>query len=131
MILLYLLFALTVSTVFTALFAGQAAPHRQSHTFLFFFILFLLIAGVCDMWLVPVVGSGQRNALYPVALLTVFCAVLTSSVLLSVRSPLPMTQAAEHRDTGLDAESAVFGSIIWLALLIFGIAVLKTAVTVI
>jgi hypothetical protein len=127
-ILLYLLFALTVSTILTALFAGQAAPHRQGHIFLFFFVLLLIIAGVSDVWLVPIVASEQRSAFYPAVLLTLFCAVLTASVLLSVRSPRPLTQAAAHHDTGLDAESAVFGSLVWLAMLVFGIAVLKTAV---
>ncbi len=128
MILLYLLFALTVSTVLTVLFAGQAAPHRQAHAFLFCFALLLLIGGVCDVWLVPIVASGQRSVFYPAVLLAVFCAFLTASVLLSVRAPIPMTPAASQHDTVLDAESAAFGSLVWLAVLIFGIAVLKTAV---
>ncbi len=124
MVLLYLLFALTVSTVLTAIFAGQAAQHQQGRAFLFFFILLLVIAGACDVWLVPVVAAGRGTIFSPVALLIVFGAVLSASVLLSVRSQHLMAQTAGHRDA-VDAEAAVFDSLIWLAMLIFGIAVLK------
>ncbi len=126
MVLLYVLFALTASMVLTALFTGQAAQHRQGHAFVFFFTLLIMAAGLVELWLVPVVASGQRSAFYPVVSLAIFCAILAASVILSVRSPRP-ARADTHRDTGLDAESAVFDSLIWLAVLIFGILVLKTA----
>ncbi len=127
MILLYGLFALTLSMVLTALLSRKTPQHRQGHIFIIIFVVLSVIAGAGDVWLVPVVASGQRSLVYPAVLLAVFCAVLMASVLLSVRSTLPMTQAAAHRDAGLDAESTVFGSFIWLATLIFGIAVLRVA----
>ncbi len=127
MILLYVLFALTVSMVLTAVFSRQAAQHRQGHTFIFIFVLLFLMAGMCDLWLVPSIASGQRSLVYPVVLLVVFCAILTASVLLAVSLPRVAAHAAGHRDAGRDAESAAFGSLIWLATLIFGIAALKAA----
>ena len=128
MILVYILFALTFSLVLTAVFAGNISQHRQGHTFIFFFILLMLLAGAVDEWLVPVAASEQRSSLFPGVFLAVFAAILAASVILSVRSPSRMMlQAAPQSNPRLDTEAVVFDSIIWLAVLISGIAVLKVA----
>ncbi len=126
MILVYVLFALTFSLILTAFFAGNIPQHRQGHAFIFFFILSMLLAGAADVWLLPVVASGQRSIL-PAVSLTVFAAILAVSVILSVRPPRRLLQAAPHRDPGLDTEAAVFDSLVWLVVVISGIAVLKAA----
>ncbi len=127
MILVYVLFALTGSTVLTALFTGHTTHHRQGHAFMFFFIAFLLLAGVVAAWLAPAVASGQRSVFYPVVFLALFGAILAVSVILSIRSPLPAMKAVAHSDTRLDAEAAAFDFLIWLSVLASGIAVLKAA----
>jgi hypothetical protein len=128
MVLVYILFALTFSLVLTAFFAGNISQHRQGHAFIFFFILLMLGAGGADAWLVPAIAAGQRNSLFPGAFLAVFAAILAASVILSVRSPRRlMRQAAPHSDPRLDTEAVVFDSIVWLAVVVSGIAVLKAA----
>jgi hypothetical protein len=127
-ILVYILFALTFSLVLTAFFAGNISQHRQGHAFIFFFILLMLLAAAVDVWLVPIAASEQRGSLFPGVFLAVFATILAASVILSVRSPRRMMlQAAPQSNSRLDTEAVVFDSIIWLAVLISGIAVLKAA----
>ena len=124
----YILFALTFSLVLTAFFAGNVPKHRQGHAFIFLFILLMLLAGAVDVWLAPVAASEQRSSIFPAVFLAVFAVILAASVVLSVRSPRRMMlQAAPRSDPRLDAEAVVFDSIVWLAVLISGIAVLKSA----
>ena len=128
MIVVYILFALTFSLILTAFFAGNIPQHRQGHAFIFFFTLLMLLAGAADMWLVPVVAAEQRSSLFAAVFLAVFAAILAASVVLSVRAPRRMMlQTAPQGDPGLAVEAVVFDSIIWLAVLISGIAVLKAA----
>ncbi len=126
MILVYILFALTFSLILTAFFAGNISQHRQGHAFIFFFIVLMLLAGAGDVWLVPLVASGQRGSLYPGVFLAVFAAILAVSVVFSIRSPRRMVlQTIRRSDPRLDVEAIVFDSIIWLVVMISGIAVLK------
>jgi hypothetical protein len=126
-ILLYVVFALTVSTILTALVAGLIPERRWGDAFIAFFVLLVLCAGAADAWLVPVVAAGQRSSVLPVIFLIAFGAMLAASIILMTRSTRPLMQAAIHRENRLEAEAAAFDAVLWLAVLIFGIAVLKAA----
>ncbi len=128
MVLVYVLFALTVSAILTALFSGTISQHGQGHAFMYFFALLLLLAGAVGVWLAPAIASGQRSGVYPAVLLAVFAAILALSTILSVRSRSALMPAAAERVASLETEAEVFGSLVWLALMISGITILKNFV---
>ncbi len=128
MVLVYALFALTVSAILTAVFSRTASRHRQGHAFLDFFALLLLLAGTADGWLAPAVSSGPRSGVYPIVFLAVFAAILTVSLILSIRSGNTLKLAEGDRSTRLETEAAVFDSLVWLAMTLSGIAILKAFV---
>ncbi len=125
MILLYLLFALTVSTTLTALFGARIPQHRRGDAFIEFFIVFMLIAWAMDAWLAPAVATGRSTPWLAVLFLVLFGAILAASAILSVRSFGPLEQAALRHDNRLDAEAAAFDFLLWFAVLIFGIAFIR------
>ncbi len=124
-ILLYLLFALTVSTTLTAFFGERIPQHRRGDAFIGFFILLVLIAWAVNAWLVPAVAAGRGTPWLPILFLIIFGAILVTSAILSARSSGPFAQAAVHHDNRLDAEAAAFDFLLWFAVLIFGIAVMR------
>ncbi len=126
MILLYLLFALTVSMTLTALFGARIPQHRRGDAFIGFFIVFVLIAWAVDAWFVPAVAVGRNAPWLAVLFLMIFGAILAASAILSVRSSGPLVWAALHHDNRLDAEAAVFDFLLWFAVLIFGITLMRT-----
>ncbi len=126
MILLYLLFALTVSMTLTALFGARIPQHRRGDAFIGFFIAIVLIAWAVDAWFVPAVAAGRNAPWLAVLFLMIFGAILAASAILSVRSSGPLVRAALHHDSRLDAEAAAFDFLLWFAVLIFGIALMRT-----
>ncbi len=124
-ILLYLLFALTVSMTLTAIFGARIPQQRRGEAFIGFFILLVLIAWAVDAWLAPAVSAGRSTPWVAVLFLIIFGAILVASAVLSVRSPGPLVQATLHHDNRLDAEAAAFDILLWFAVLIFGIAFIR------
>ncbi len=125
MILLYVLFALTVSTVLTALFGSRVPEQKRGEAFIGFFVLLALVAWAVGEWLVPAVSAGLHAAWLPPLLLVIFAAIFVVSALLSVRSRGPFAWAGVHHDRRLDAEAVAFDLLLWLALLILGISVIR------
>ncbi|MGE5173780.1 MAG: hypothetical protein ACM3MD_08125 [Betaproteobacteria bacterium] len=122
---MYLLFALTVSTTLTALFGEHIPQNRRGEAFIGFFILLVLIAWAVDAWLVPAVAAGRSATWLPALFLIIFGAILVTSAILAARSSGPFVQAVVHHDNRLDAEAAAFDFLLWFAVLIFGIAVIR------
>ncbi len=120
MILLYILFALTISVVLTALFAPRVPEQRRGDVFIAFFIV-LLVAGAVVGWEVPAIAAG-KGAVW--TLLVVFAALLAVSTLLSVR-PRSFVRAGGSHNLRQDAEAAAFDIMLWLLMLIFGILVMR------
>ncbi len=126
MTLLYILFALTASVVLTALFAAHIPEQKRGEAFIGIFVSLALAAWAVDEWLLPALSAGLRAAWLPVLLLVVFGVILAASAFLSVRSQGPFAWASVHQDRRLDAEAVAFDLLLWLAMLIFGISVIRT-----
>lgn len=126
MILVYVLFALTVATVLTALFSARIAENRRGDAFIGFFAALMALAWVADTRLLPALAAGPGSSWTPVVMLVVFAGVLAVSAALAVRTPRPLQHAMVHHDGRLNGEAAIFDLVLWTALLVLGIALLKS-----
>jgi hypothetical protein len=126
MILVYLLFALTVSSVLTALFSASFPENRKGEAFMGFFAAFMVLAWAANTWLLPALAAGLKTSWIPFFTLTIFGGVLAASAILSVRTHGPLQQAAADHDNRLNGEAAVFDLVLWSAILVLGMAVLKS-----
>ncbi len=126
MILVYILFALTFSTILSALFSNRIPESRQGDAFIGFFIGLIALAGAIDKWLLPALAAGYKVVWPAIASLIVFGAVLAASVELSVRTPRHVRQPImiEH-DSRFDPEAAGFDLFLWIALVSLGIIVMR------
>ena len=125
MILLYLLFALTVAMVLTALSAPRVPEQRLGDVFIVFFVALLLAGGAAVVWHVPAIAAKRSVVWAPVLLLVVFAAILAASALLSV-SPTGFARASGFHNHRQDAEAVVFDIALWLLMLIFGILIMRS-----
>ncbi len=126
-ILLYILFALTVSMVLTALSAPWVPEQRRGEAFIVFFMALLLAAGASAEWQVPAIAAGSRgDAWTPALLLVVFSAILVVSAFLSVRPPDSFARAGGSHNHRQDAEAVAFDIVLWLLMLIFGILIMRS-----
>ena len=126
MILVYLLFALTVSSVLTALFSASIPETRKGEAFIGFFAALMVLAWAADAWLLPALAAGLITSWIPLLTLVIFGGVLAASSILSVRTPGPLQHAPVDHDNRLNGEAAIFDLVLWSALLVLGIAVLKS-----
>ena len=126
MILVYVLFALTVSTVLTALFSARIPENRRGEAFIGFFAVLMVLAWAANTWLLPSLAAGPRSSWIPITMLIIFAGVLASSAVLSVRTPRPFQHAVVRHDGRLNGEAAVFDLVLWVALLVLGMALLKS-----
>lgn len=127
MILMYMLFALTLSTVLTALGSARIPQNRKGEIFIGFFIALMVLAWAVDTWLLPALATGTRIAWLPIMLLVLFGGIVAASTILSVRTFGPPQRAMVDHDSRLDAEAAVFDLVLWFTLLAGGIAALRSA----
>ena len=121
MILLYILFALTVAMVLTALSAPRVREQRRGEAF----IALLLAGGAALEWQVPALAAGRSIAWAPALLLAVFAAILVVSALLSVRRTGSFARAGGSYNHRQDVEEAAFDIALWLLMLIFGIVIMR------
>jgi hypothetical protein len=126
MLLVYLLFALTVSTILTALFAERIPEDRKGEAFISFFSVLIALAWAADKWLFPALADGFKTAWVGALALIVFGGVFLASAILSVRTPGPLKRAVVYHNGRLDAEAAVFDLALWFATLAAGITVMKS-----
>jgi hypothetical protein len=126
MILMYMLFALTVSTILTAIISGHIPQKREGEAFIGFFVAFMMLAWAVDEWLLPALAGGQKISWLPIVLLFMFGGVFAASTILSVRKPGPLRKAVVNYDTRLAPEAMVFDIILWFAFLTTGIIVLRS-----
>src|SRR5512147_2140867 len=106
MILVYLLFALTVSTLLSALFSARIPENRRGEAFIGFFVALMVLAWAADEWLLPALEGGLKSSWIPPLTLVIFAAVFAASTLLSIRTPGPLQHAAVDRHGRLNAEAA-------------------------
>ena len=125
MILLYILFALTVAMVLTALFAPRVPEQRRGEAFIVFFIALLLAAGAVAEWQVLAIAAGRGGALAPALLLVIFAGILVVSTLLSVRPSGSFARAGGSHNHRQDAEAVAFDIALWILMLIFGILIMR------
>lgn len=129
MILMYLLFALTVSTVLTAAISARIPQNREGEAFIGFFVSLMVLAWAMDEWLLPALSAGQRTSWPPILLLIVFGGVFAASTILSARGMSgPPQRAMVNHNNRHDAEAIAFDIVLWFALLIMGIVVLRSVV---
>jgi hypothetical protein len=126
MILVYLLFALTVSSVLFALFSASIPENRKGEAFMGFFAAFMVLAWAANTWLLPALAAGLKTSWIPFLTLTIFGGVLAASAILSVRTHGPLQHAAVDHDNRLSGEAAVFDLVLWSAILVLGMVVLKS-----
>jgi hypothetical protein len=126
MILMYMLFALTVSTVLTALISARIPQNREGEAFIGFFVALMVLAWAADEWLLPALTAGHKISWLPILLLIMFGCFFAASTILSVRASGPQQHAMVNYDNRLGAEAVVFDLILWFALLIVGIAVMRS-----
>jgi hypothetical protein len=120
--LVYILFALTFSTVLSALFSKHIRKGREGDAFIAFFVALMVLGWAVNEWLFPAFASGLRTPWTAIAALIVFGTVFASSIALSIRTPGRVKQPVmiDH-DNRFDAEAAAFDLVLWIALLILGI----------
>ena len=126
MILVYLLFALTASSVLTALFSASVPENRKGEAFMGFFAALMVLAWAADEWLLPALAAGLKTSWIPLLTLVIFGGVLAASAILSVRTHGPLQHAAVDHDNRLNGEAAVFDLLLWSAMLVLGMAALKS-----
>ncbi len=126
MILMYMLFALTVSAILTALISEHITKNRQGEAFIVFFVALMIVAWVVDEWVLPNLAGGHTISWLPVVLLIMFSGMFVASTVLSVRKSRPLRQAVVYYNSRFDAEAMVFDLIFWCALLAIGIIVLRS-----
>jgi uncharacterized membrane protein YidH (DUF202 family) len=124
--LLYILFALTIAMVLTALFAPSIPEQRRGEAFIAFFIALLLAGGVVIKWLVPAIAADRGGAWMPALMLVIFAATLIVSALLSIRRPGSFVRAGGPHNHRQDAEALAFDIALWLLMLIFGIVIMRS-----
>ncbi len=127
MLLVYILFALTFSTVLTASFSAHISESRKGEAFIGFFAVLMALAWAADEWLIPSLAAGLKTSWPPVVVLGMFCALLVLSTSFSIRAPGPLRMAVSGFENRLSAEAAAFDVIIWSALVLTGISLLKAA----
>ncbi len=125
MILVYILFALTVSMILTALFNERIPEQKRGEAFIGIFVMFALAAWAVNEWLLPALSAGLRAAWLPVLFLALFGVILAVSAALSVRAHGPFAWAAVHHDRRLDTEAVAFDLLLWLAVVISGIFLIR------
>jgi hypothetical protein len=126
MLLVYLLIALTFSTVLTASFSAHISESRKGEAFIGFFAGLMVLAWAVDEWLIPSLASGLKTSWPPAITLAMFCALFVFSTVFAIRAPGPLRQAVSGYKNKLDAEAVVFDLILWSALVLMGIYLLKT-----
>jgi protein-S-isoprenylcysteine O-methyltransferase Ste14 len=126
MILVYLLFALTVSSVLTALFSASVPENRKGEAFMGFFAALMVLAWAADEWLLPALAAGLKTSWIPLLTLVIFGGVLAASAILAARTTGPLQHAFVDHDSRLNGEAVIFDLVLWSALLVSGIAVLKS-----
>ncbi len=127
MLLVYLLIALTFSTVLTAVFSAHIPDNRKGDAFIGFFVALMALAGAADAWLIPLLANGLKISWPPAVTLALFCALLILSAALSIKAPTPLQRTVAGHENRLSTEAAVFDLIIWLAVVATGISLLKAA----
>jgi len=128
MILLYMLFALTVSTVLTALISERVpqSQSREKEVFIGFFAALMVLAWAADKWLFPTLAAGQRTSWPSILVLILFGGVFAASTILSVKTSAPPRKAVVNHSGRLDTEAMVFDVVLWFALLTIGIVALRS-----
>ncbi len=121
MILVYVLFALTVTAVIIALFSEHIPQNRKGEVYISIFVALMVLTWAADTWLFPALAAGLKTAWPLVLTLIIFAAIIVVSLALSVRMPGLLRQAVASHGTRLDMEAAVFDLLIWFILLIAGI----------
>ncbi len=125
-ILIYILFALTVAMVLTALSARRVPEQRRGEAFIAFFIALLLAGGAAVEWQLPAIAAVRGGAWVPALLLVIFAAILVVSMLLSVRPTGFFARAGESHNHRQDAEAVAFDIALWFLMLIFGILIMRS-----
>jgi len=125
MVLMYVLFALTVSTILTALISEHIPQKREGEAFIGFFVALMMLAWAGDEWLLPTIAAGHKITWLPILLLIMFGGFFAASTILSVRKS-GLRHALVNHNNRLNAEAVVFDLILWFALLTVGIAVLRS-----
>ncbi len=126
MLLVYLLFALTFSTILLALFSEHIPERRKDDAFISFFAALMLLAWAVDDWLLPALAGDRKTPWPAVAALIIFGSVLASSLALSVRVPRRLRHAPAFHSTRFDAEAASFDLVLWLLMVTLGLSVMRS-----
>jgi hypothetical protein len=126
MILLYLLFALTLSTILTMLFGPKIPEQKRGEAFIVVFTVLMLAAWAIDEWLLPIVGIEGVGTWVPDAAVLIFVAMLIASAAFSTRSRGLMIEARVHHGMRQDSEAIGFDIVLLILLMAFGITVLTS-----
>lgn len=126
MILVYLLFALTLSTVVMVLFGAKISERKRSEAFIAFFAVLMLIAWGVDAWLLPVIAIKGVGAWVPDLAVSIFGAMLVVSAVLSTRPQTPFVRARLHHNMRQDVEAIGFDIVLLILIVAFGLAVLRS-----
>jgi hypothetical protein len=127
MLVVYLLIALTFSAVLFAVFSAYISESRKGEAFIGFFAVLMALAGAADEWLVPSLVKGLKSSWPPVITLAMFFALFVLSTAFSIRAPNPLRQSVSGSENRLSAEAAGFDLVIWFALVLTGVSLLKAA----
>jgi hypothetical protein len=125
MILVYLLFALTLSTILMVVFDAKIPDQKRSDAFILFFAALMLIAWAVDEWVLPIVAIEGIATWVPGMAVSIFGLILVVSAILSARSQGPIIRAGVHHSKREDVEAIGFDIVLLFLIAAFGIMVLR------
>ena len=127
MILVYILFALTLSAVLMAVFDAEIPEQVRSEAFIAIFAALMLVAWSVDAWLLPYVAMKGAAPWVPVVAVCIFGAILAVSAVLSTRSESTLMRGGAHHGVKRDVEAIGFDFVLLVLMAVFGIMVLGIA----
>jgi len=126
MIIVYLLFALTLSAILVVVFGATIPEQKRSEAFIAFFAALMLIAWAVDAWFLPAIAIKGVGTWVPDLAVSIFGAILVVLAVISMRSQGPLIRAGVRHSMRQDAEAIGFDLVLLILMAAFGIMVLRS-----
>ncbi len=106
MIIIYLLFALTLSTILVVVFGATIPEQRRSEAFIAFFAALMLVAWAVDAWFLPAIAIKGVGTWVPDLAVSIFGAIIVVFAFISRRSQGPLIRAEVYHSMKQDAKGS-------------------------
>jgi hypothetical protein len=126
MIIVYLLFALTLSTILVVIFGATIPEQKRSDAFIAFFAALMLVAWAVDAWFLPDIAIKGVGTWVPDLAVSIFGAILVIFTVIASRSQGPLMRAGVYHSMRQDAMAIGFDIVLLILMVAFGIIVLRS-----